>query len=132
MKYFGYGPIESYNDKKASAYPAVFKSDVADLFEDYIVPQENGSHCGCRYMSLLNGVNEIYVTGRDFSFNASYYTIEELTEKRHDYELEESGNTELCIDYRQSGIGSNSCGPELKEEERVQGEFEFEIGIEIR
>lgn len=132
VKYFGYGPIESYNDKKAAAYPAVFKSDVADLFEDYIVPQENGSHCGCRYMSLSNGVNEIYITGRDFSFNASYYTIEELTEKCHDYELEESGNTELCIDYRQSGIGSNSCGPELKEEERVQGEFEFEFGIEIR
>lgn len=131
IEYFGYGPYESYSDKKTASYPAVFKSDVEDLFEDYIVPQENGSHCGCRYMRISNGVNRLCVTGDDFSFNASYYTVEELTEKKHNFELRPSGNTELCIDYRQSGIGSNSCGPELPEKERIQGEFAFEMGIDI-
>ncbi|MDO5398478.1 MAG: glycoside hydrolase family 2 TIM barrel-domain containing protein [bacterium] len=132
VKYFGYGPYESYGDKKDASYPAVFEAAVEDLFEDYIVPQENGAHCGCRYMSISGDEGKIYVTGNDFSFNASHYTIEELTEKCHNFELEKCGGVELCIDYRQSGIGSNSCGPELAEKERVQGKFLFEIGIEIR
>ena len=131
VKYFGYGPYESYGDKKGASYPALFETDVDALFEDYIVPQENGAHCGCRYMSISGADGGINVTGEDFSFNASRYTLEELTRKRHNFELEKSGGVELCIDYRQSGIGSNSCGPELAPEERVEGEFVFEVCISV-
>ena len=53
------------------------------------------------------------MTGENFSFNASHYTQEELTEKQHNFELCPSDYTVLCIDERQSGIGSNSCGPML-------------------
>ena len=33
----------------------------------------------------------------------------------HNYELEESDSTVLCLDYALNGIGSNSCGPALLE-----------------
>ena len=131
VKYFGYGPYESYSDKKDASYPALFETGIDALFEDYIVPQENGAHCGCRYMSISGADGGISVTGGDFSFNASRYTIEELTKKRHNFELERSGGVELCIDCRQSGIGSNSCGPELAAEERVEGVFVFEVCISV-
>lgn len=65
----------------------------------------------------------------DFTFNASYYTQEELTEKKHNFELIECENIVFCIDYRQSGIGSNSCGPETNDEFKIKGEFEFKIQI---
>lgn len=65
-----------------------------------------------------------------FSFNASAYTQEELTAKAHSYELEECGSTVLCLDYVQSGIGSNSCGPELSEKYRMdQEKFTFEVKL---
>lgn len=51
---------------------------------------------------------------------------EELTQKIHNYQLEKSEYTVFCLDYTQSGVGSNSCGPELKEEYRIdEKEFNF-------
>ena len=80
-------------------------------------------------MILQGGKATLTVAGEEtFSFNASVYTQEELTEKAHNYELEESPYTVLCVDYRQSGIGSNSCGPELAEEYQLNEEaFEFRV-----
>ena len=50
--------------------------------------------------------------------------------KKHNFELEESGSTVLCLDYAQSGIGSNSCGPDLLEKYRVdEKEFEFRMKL---
>ena len=70
------------------------------------------------------------VSEKAFSFNASVYTQEELTEKKHNYELCPSGNTVLCLDYKQNGIGSNSCGPDLKEKYRfTEKEFRFEMTL---
>ena len=71
-------------------------------------------------LTVKNSVGDtLTVTGEDFSFNASHYTQEELTKKQHSFELEKSGFTVLCIDERQSGIGSNSCGPMLQEKYRL-------------
>ena len=65
---------------------------------------------------------------REICFNLSAYTQEELTKKAHRFELEESPYTVLCLDYAQSGIGSNSCGPELLEKYRFDEE-EFSYGL---
>ena len=65
-----------------------------------------------------------------FAFNASVYTQEELSGKAHNYELEESPYTVLCVDYRQSGIGSNSCGPALLEKYQFNEEkFCFQVRL---
>ena len=67
---------------------------------------------------------------RRFSFNASVYTQEELEGKRHNFELAESGNTILCLDYALNGLGSNSCGPAVMEKYRFDEErfcFEFQL-----
>ena len=58
---------------------------------------------------------------KPFSFNLSPYTEWELTEKMHNYELERSGKMILHLDFAMSGVGSNSCGPELLEQYRVDG-----------
>lgn len=112
VEYFGYGPNESYMDKRRSSWLSRFDSTVSALHENYLKPQENGSHFGCRYALLSDGETALFVSSPDtFSFNASHYTQEELGGKRHAYELEESGHTVCCLDYKQYGIGSNSCGP---------------------
>lgn len=129
VKYFGYGPYESYPDKCGASYKAVFESNVSQMHEDYIKPQENGSHCHTSFLSVSDKNSKVIVAGDDFSFNVSEYTQEELTAKKHNFELEKCGYTVLCIDGAMSGIGSNSCGPELSEKWRVQGEFSFDIEI---
>ena len=63
-----------------------------------------------------DGLKLTAVSGVPFSFNASHYTQEELTNKAHNFELEKCGSTVLCLDYALNGIGSNSCGPEVMEQ----------------
>ena len=129
VTYCGIGPEESYIDKKWAGYHGVFAADVKAMHEDYIRPQENGSHHDCDYVMLQNGRMTFTVAGeKTFAFNASVYTQEELTEKAHNYELEESPYTVLCVDYRQSGIGSNSCGPILAEKYQLNEE-QFELKV---
>ena len=65
-----------------------------------------------------------------FSCNVSEYTQEELREKKHPYELTKCGDTVLCLDYKMSGVGSNSCGPELLPQYRLEeGEFTFRLTL---
>lgn len=42
VEWFGQGPHEAYDDRKASAYTGVFKAGVKDLHTNYVVPQECG------------------------------------------------------------------------------------------
>ena len=78
----------------------MYQANVDDLHEDYIRPQENGSHYDCEYVELNNSRYGIVVSAENaFSFNASYYTQEELEEKTHNYELTESDSVVFCVDY---------------------------------
>lgn len=129
--YYGMGPQESYRDKHRASGHGIFRSSVGDLHEDYIMPQENGSHYDCDYVELTNSRYGIAAVADDrFSFNASYYTQEELTHVEHNYELAESDSTVLCIDHALNGIGSNSCGPVVLDEYRFK-ETKFRFGFTL-
>lgn len=120
VDYFGYGPNESYIDKHRSCLLDFYHTNKKALHEDYVRPQENGSHYGTEYLKISNKNSSLFFTAADaFSFNVSDFTDEELIKKAHNYELEESPDTVLCIDYKMSGCGSNSCGPELNEKYRL-------------
>ncbi len=120
VDYFGYGPYESYIDKHQASYLGNFTERIENMHEDYLRPQENSSHYGCRHMSVSNGkISVTFTSPETFSFNASEYTQEELSSKRHNFELEKSGSSVICIDSQMAGVGSNSCGPALAEKYRV-------------
>ena len=138
VTYYGYGPYESYIDKHRASYIGRFNTQVKKLHEDYIKPQENGSHFGCRYVTLQSNekfdkeILEIE-SQTPFSFNVSHYTQEELGCKKHNFELEESDYTILNIDYKQNGMGSAACGPYLKEAYRFNEEnFSFKFKITFK
>lgn len=119
-KYYGYGPVESYIDKHQGSYLGMFSADIKDMHEDYIRPQENSSHYGCRSAEISDGYTSFcFTSDKNFSFNASVYTQEELAAKRHNYELKKSGYSVICIDSGMAGVGSNACGPELAEKYRI-------------
>lgn len=129
IDYYGMGPMESYVDKHRAASHGSYTNDVRKMHEDYIRPQENGSHADCDYV-IVEGEQAgiLAVSEKEFSFNASIYTQEELTQKAHNFELKPCGYTVLCLDYRQNGIGSNSCGPELsKKYQLIEENFQFEM-----
>lgn len=144
VSYIGMGPYENYVDKHHASWHGSFSASIDAMHEDYIMPQENGSHFDCNYVQISSlGENDsktdmsahsITATSAvPFSMNASPYTAEELTNATHNYELPESGKSVLCIDYRQNGIGSNSCGPELDEKYRFdEDEWEFGFTMHVK
>ncbi len=131
ITYFGMGPQESYRDKHQASCHGLFRSKVAQMHEDYIRPQENGSHYDCDYVELTNGQYGIAAVSKNpFSFNVSVYTQEELERVSHNYELKESDSIVFCMDYAMNGIGSNSCGPDVLDKYRFAEEafqFQFEL-----
>ncbi|MDH2998819.1 beta-galactosidase [Pasteurellaceae bacterium LFhippo2] len=127
LSYFGYGTGESYVDKHHYTQRGLYQITAKGNHTDYVKPQENGSHFGCEY---LQTEDLVISADKPFSFNFSPYTQEELTTKAHNYELVECEQNVLCVDYKMSGIGSNSCGPNLKDKYRLnETEFEWQIKL---
>ena len=133
VSYFGFGPYENYIDKNSSCYLGRFNSKVTKMYEDYIKPQENGSHHFCREVSIDNTSGKIYaLSENDFAFNASHFSTCQLANTNHNFGLNEEDFTYLIIDYKQSGIGSNSCGPDLPKEYRFnEEEFSFNFYLKF-
>lgn len=121
VEYFGYGPHESYIDKHRSSRKSKFATTVDEMFENYLRPQENGSHYNTDWAVVSNnqGMGLLFIGEDNFSFNAAHYTPMDLTHARHPHELKKRQETIVNIDYGMSGVGSNSCGPELLEKYRL-------------
>ncbi len=122
LVYFGRGPIESYIDKRWASSQGLYETSVNDHFEPYVKPQENMAHTDTEWVSVSNlsghGLAAIS-TGKSFSFNCSHYSSKQLTDTPHAYQLKPLKETVVNIDYRHSGIGSASCGPELDPKYRL-------------
>lgn len=131
VTYCGLGPHESYRDKHQASHHGLFTTDRDSLHYDHIRPQENGSHADCDHVTIGDATTSLTaVSASPFSFNASRYAQEELTQRGHNHELLPSGSTVLCLDHAMAGIGSNSCGPALLEQYRVdESGFGFDLTL---
>lgn len=134
-EYYGKGPGENYADKRVSSYMGVFSGEVSDLFTDYIFPQENGNHCNTKRAFVSDDKTKLrfYEKEKPFDFSALPYSQEELDKAEHNFELNETDKTVVCIDYMQSGIGSSSCGYELIEKYRLdEKSFDFSFCFDFQ
>ena len=105
----------------------MYESSAEKEYVPYIRPQEHGNHYNTKYMKLGEFS---FVSDKGFDMNVSEYSTEEIASKNHYFELEKNGVTNVRIDYKNSGIGSGSCGPQLTEKYRMMDKsvhFEFSI-----
>ncbi|MBF1250739.1 MAG: DUF4981 domain-containing protein, partial [Haemophilus parainfluenzae] len=133
VQYVGYGPTESYLDKHHATAFGRYKTTPESNHVSYLKPQENGSHYACREVKVAHSSDCFTVqSDMSFSMNVSPYSQEELGSKKHQYDLEKSSSTILCVDYKMSGVGSNSCGPALKAQYRLnETEWDWSILLQI-
>ena len=125
--YFGMGPEENYADMRAFARMGLFHSSAADEYVNYVKPQEHGNHTNTKELVFDNG---LAFTGDGFEFNVSEFDALDLSRAKHIDELKKNGAVNVRIDYKVSGIGSNSCGPALLEryqlkEKQIDFAFSF-------
>ena len=130
--YYGYGPEESYVDKHRASRMGLFETTSKDNFENYLKPQETGSHWNTYYACVTDedGCGLRAEADKPFSFQILEYTQEELTTKAHAFELTKAPGTVVNFDYKMNGIGSNSCGPRLRKPYRFDEEkFSFHLRL---
>ena len=133
VSYIGYGPYENYVDKHHSSYWGYFEQSAQDLYESYVTPQENGAHQVTKLAVQQGPLALSVASSHSLSFNLSPYSTRQLSQARHRDELVEEGVYYLHLDYRQAGIGSNSCGPRLLPEYRLdQASFKLDWTFELR
>lgn len=114
LRYWGIGPTESYPDKRRAGLEDFHSGKAADEYVDYIMPQEHGSHCGVRKLSLSGESNQVVFDFPDaVSAQVSVYSQEQLTRTTHNFDLVAEDSVIVCVDHKQNGIGSASCGPLL-------------------
>ena len=112
--WYGRGPHESHVDRKHSARVGVYGGTVQEQYVPYVRPQENGNKTDVRWAAVTNarGMGLLAVGLPLMEASAHHYTAEDCTQARHTHELVRRNETILSLDYRQGGLGSNSCGPE--------------------
>lgn len=117
FEYYAYGPIESYCDMHHGAIIGMHNSNTDEEYVNYVRPQEHGNHYGAK---LLKIGKMCFTAQNGFEFNVSKYSTKVLYKACHTDELETDGKTHLRIDYKVSGIGSNSCGPTLSDKYQLK------------
>ena len=132
VKYKGRGPGESYADSKECNLFGVYENTVDGLFTNYVTPQENGNRSDCSWVRLSNdrGMSLMAVANEKLDFSASYYEDTDLEYAKHTIDLQKRDYIVFNIDYKQNGVGTNSCGQWQLDKYRCKFE-EFNFGFKL-
>ncbi|REK85724.1 DUF4981 domain-containing protein [Streptomyces inhibens] len=122
VEWFGGGPGEGYPDTRAAARVGRWSMPVDALQTPYVRPQENGARPGVRWAQLTrtDGSGMRIEGDPDFFFTARRWSAEELTAARHTTDLRPGEDLWLHLDHAQHGIGSQSCGPGVLPQHRLE------------
>lgn len=130
FKYFGMGPYENYNDMSHHVKLDWFESNSTAEYVNYPMPQEHGLHRRIRELNIENKL--VFTSKNDFEINVSDYSIDQLWKAKHTDEIGNSYATHVRIDYKNSGVGSSSCGPDLEPEYRfAEKNVHFSFNVKI-
>ena len=113
VSWYGLGPEENYPDVQEHTRIGIYKKQIEEMHENYVMPQENGHREGTQWITLGNSEGSLQiVSANPIGFDAHHYTIEALEEAKHLGEIRKSEDIILHLDAKHSGVGSNSCGEE--------------------
>ncbi len=131
--WYGRGLNESYPDLKLSSVLGVFNSDVKDMHNYYIRPQESGNKSDCRYAVVHNGETGFAIYSETpFHFSAHRYTVDDLCGWSHAEDIKDMGLTQVSVDGFVRGIGSNSCGPIPLKQYILDGNKAYKFSFKIK
>lgn len=103
---------ESYCDMKEHARIERVCSQVLQMTEPNIRPQESGNRCDCTELTMSDGstVFTIRAVDKPFELGVKPYSDRELLSMKHRSDEKRTG-TYVTVSAFQMGIGTGSCGP---------------------
>lgn len=130
LGYFG-KDFENYPDRNASGKMGLYEVNALELFEQHVVPQDNGNRSDTRWMTLKSDKSdvELFVTMREpFNFSIYNYDDDNLTAARRINQLEPRDFLTVNVDYKQAPLGTATCGPGV-DEKYVLGNQVYEYTV---
>ena len=129
FSYFGNGPMDSYCDMTHHGVVEWHRSNTEQEYVPYVKPQEHGNHTQTKALLLQGGLE--FWADSTMDINVSDYSFEGIQKADHAYQLEKAENVHVRVDYKNSGIGSASCGFELAKPYRL-AEKTINFGLTVR
>lgn len=133
VEWFGFGPFETYPDRREAAGIGRWKSKAGEQYTHYARPQDSGNLESVAEIMLFDGKGQgLRVTALEKPVSASAlpYSVADIASASHDCDLRESGNIYLNLDAAVMGLGNSSCGPGvLKKYAIAPGEHELKVRI---
>ncbi len=124
LEWFGFGPGDSYPDRRAATTLGRWRQDVREQAMPFIVPQEYGLHVDTRWFRIGDGTTTLEVTPTvPLAFSALPYRAEDLTAVTHAHQLtpDPSGATFVHLDAAHRGLGTAACGPDTADRWKIRG-----------
>ena len=112
VKWYGRGPQENYPDRKSGYRIGIYEDTVENMYEAYLIPQDNGLRTDNRFVTLTDASGKGFTVKMDvpFAFNASMYSTDNLTKAVYTYQLKKADDITLNLDYATSGVGCTARG----------------------
>ncbi len=109
VEWYGYGPQETYADRKEGGKLGIYRNRAADNMAPYLVPQECGNKTGVRWGKVTDGYGRglMFASPTEMNFSVLPYTPHEIENAKHAYELPEVHYTVVRISSEQMGVGGD-------------------------
>jgi len=124
VRWYGRGPQETYWDRKTGGEIDIYESSVDNLVFPYVRPQDNGNRTDVRWMTLTDekGLGLRIAGESPLSMSAWPYTIADVENAMHPYELPRRDSNTVFVDLRLHGVGGdNSWGARTHDEYTLPG-----------
>ena len=134
VRWYGRGPHETYWDRKTGGEIAIHELSVEEMVHPYVRAQDNANRSDVRWFTLTTteGIG-LKVTGQTpLNFATWPYTMQDLEQATHDYELPRRDTITVNIDHQLHGVGGdNSWGARTHPQYTLPGDQPYEYGFTL-
>ncbi|MBD3289427.1 DUF4981 domain-containing protein, partial [candidate division KSB1 bacterium] len=130
FQWYGYGPEETYPDRKNGIKIGLYEGTVDEQYVPYVMPQEFGNKTGVRWAALTNadGIGLLAVAEQEMNVSVWNYDMQNIENAVYAFQLKKADHVTFNIDHRVSGVGGTPVSPRVKY--RVYPEiFEYQVRL---
>ncbi len=131
VEWYGNGPVEAMWDREDFAVVDRYQSTVSEMFYPYLDTQDTGTVTGVKWITVTkpDADSAMAIAARDtVEASALHFTVDDLHQARHPYELTELDSTILTVNYRSQGTGNKSCGTDTLESYQLPNDKVYSYG----
>lgn len=128
VSWYGRGPFETYPDRKTGAKLGIYSLNIDSFYIPYVQPEDFGNRTDVRWLELINNTGNNIKISSAVKFNFSVSKFSDVDRAVYPFQLQESDEVTLYIDYNITGVGDTPV-PVLPKYRVYPGSFDYSITL---